>query len=111
MKVPFDEVKDYQRMGWNYLGLDHENPRIANVEKSIGVPIDFDRIIYKFPVIWEVDSHGWIVLDKYGNMKILATNHGKIYEEDPMFLHDRLMYYQELLLQTQEAIKILKNLS
>ena len=77
---------------------------VANVKKFYGEKVE---IIKEFNVMWlgwECDTDCAIV--KIGNEhKIVGTNHGGIQEFGVEFLKDKIAEYEEIALETKNAIQ------
>lgn len=71
----------------------------------------FGKIVYKFPILhhnWECDGYGYIVNDGKNN-KVVTTNHTNPVIVDSNFLNSKIREYGDMILETNEAIKILNN--
>jgi hypothetical protein len=85
----------------------------SHASSSIELKIaeQFGRIIKKFKILhhgWEADGYGYIVND--GNInKIITTNHSKPIAIDVSCLKSKIKEYNEVILETNEAIKFIEN--
>lgn len=68
------------------------------------------EVVYKFDVMfvgWECDPVGWIVKDSDGAKYAVMTNHGKAYITDAAELRSTISGYEDVIEQTNKALKIL----
>ena len=81
----------------------------------------FGKIIKKFPILhhgWEGDGYGYVVADikeveteeftgPLITPKLVLTNHSKPYEADVSELKSKVIEYQNMIGETNEALKLL----
>lgn len=68
------------------------------------------KSIYSFPVLyagWELDYNGDIHEDKSGKRHLILTSHGMPYVGDSSELREKIKEYQQVIAETQEAIRLL----
>ena len=84
---------------------------------------EFGKIIKKFPILhhgWDGDGYGYVVgniehkysekkkyLGPFCNYKLILTNHSKPYEADVSELKSKVIEYQNMIGETNEALKLL----
>jgi hypothetical protein len=84
----------------------------------------FGKIIKKFPILhhgWEGDGYGYVVgniehkysekkkyLGPFCNYKLILTNHSKPYIADSSELRKKITEYQNMIGETNEALKLLE---
>lgn len=83
---------------------------IEQVERLVGKGF---TIVKKFDVLhhqWECDGYGYIVSDSLGGIKLLLTNHGSFYLDDGVELRLLIDYYEQVIINTEDALSLLGGL-
>lgn len=68
------------------------------------------RVIKEFRILysgWELDGAGEIYEDQSGKRYLVLTNHGMPYIGSSDELREQIKEYQEVIVETQEAIRLL----
>jgi hypothetical protein len=82
----------------------------------------FGKIIKKFPILhhgWEGDGYGYVVANVESvetdvftgpliRPKLILTNHSKPYESDASELRKKIVEYQNIIGETNEALELLE---
>ena len=69
----------------------------------------FGKIIKKFLILhhsWDGDGYGYVV-DNVQEKNLILTNHSKPYEADSSELRKKIVEYQNIIGETNEALKLL----
>ena len=109
MKIAFEDLHDYLRLGWQRVGEYIPGQDFIFVEKTNAVPAGMKRIMKSVNVLWsgwECDSRAWLIETDHG-LELITTDHGSLVKADSGFLRDRLREYEEVLEKTREIVEIM----
>lgn len=98
-----------------YRGSFKEGYKLMNEQRSLTImdqqiEEQFGKIIKKFPILhhgWDGDGYGYVV-DNIQEKNLILTNHSKPYKADVSELRQKVIEYQQMIGETNEAINILQ---
>lgn len=72
--------------------------------------LSFGEVLFTFPVyhhMWDCDGYASLVKTPEAKTALVMSNHGRTYLADKKELEEKLKEYKALILDTEEALRLL----